>query len=165
MSVVGEILTTWRNPAAPVGRLLSSGPREDRSLVILIAATILMFVARMPDLARQAALKPEVPLEAHLGISLFVMLFVVPLMAYLLAGASHLILRAVGRQGQAYGARVALFWALLAVSPGLLFHGLLLGLNGPDVTATRLVGLIVFVAFLWFWGRGLAVAYSAGRTS
>ncbi|MCX8508383.1 MAG: YIP1 family protein, partial [Rhodobacteraceae bacterium] len=82
MSVVGEIFATWRDPAGPVGRLLSAGPREDRSLVILMAASVLMFVARTPDLARQAAWTPEVPLQALMGITLFVMLFLIPLLAY-----------------------------------------------------------------------------------
>lgn len=159
MSVVGEILATWRGPAGPIGRLLSAGPREDRSLVILIAAAVLMFIARTPDLARRAALNPEVPLQAQMGITLFVMLFLIPVLAYAVAMISHLVMRALGRQGAAYGARVALFWAMLAIVPGLLLHGLLSGLNGGETAGTRLVGLVVFAAFLWFWGRGLQLAY------
>lgn len=162
MSVAGEILATWRDPAGPVGRLLSAGPREDRSLVMLVAAAILMFVARTPDLARRAALDPTVPLEASLGITLFVMLFILPLLAYGLAYASHLVLRATGRAGQAFGARVALFWAMLAIVPGMLVHGLATGLAGPESPVVRLVGVVVFAAFMWFWLRGLTVAYRTG---
>ncbi len=159
MSVVGEILATWRSPAGPVGRLLAAGPREDRSLVILMAASVLMFVARTPDLARRAALSPEVPLQAQMGITLFVMLFVIPVLAYAVAWISHIVLHSLGRPGAAFGARVALFWAMLAVAPGLLLHGLLSGLNGAEAAGTRLVGLAVFAVFLWFWGRGLQLAY------
>lgn len=164
MSVVGEILATWRDPAGPVGRLLSAGPREDRSLVILIAAAVLMFVARTPDLARRAALNPEVPLQAQMGITLFVMLFLIPVLAYAVAMISHWVMRALGRHGAAYGARVALFWAMLAVVPGLLLHGLLSGLKGGETVGTQIVGLVVFAAFLWFWGRGLQLAYRKRET-
>lgn len=159
MSVVGEILATWRHPDGPVGRLLSAGPREDRSLMILIAASVLMFVARTPDLARRAAMNPEVPLQAQMGITLFVMLFMIPVLAYALATISHFVMQALGRQGSAFGARVVLFWAMLAVVPGLLLHGLLSGLIGGETAGTRMVGLVVFTAFLWFWGRGLHLAY------
>lgn len=165
MSVAGEILATWRDPAGPVGRLLSAGPREDRSLVMIIAASVLMFVARTPELARRAAMDTEVPLRATLGITLFVMLFLLPLVAYALAFASHLILRAVGREGPAFGARVALFWAMLAVVPGMLAQGLVAGLAGPDGVVVKVMGLAVFGAFLWFWGRGLTLAYPARKAA
>lgn len=159
MSVVSEILATWRGPKGPVGRLLQAGPREDRSLIILMAATFLMFLARAPYLARQSALDPSVPLDARLGISLFVMMFAVPLLAYALAFGGHLVMRALGRAGQPYGARVALFWALLAVAPGALLHGMLTGFLGPHGTGVQIVGVGVFAAFLWFWIGGLAAAY------
>lgn len=165
MSVVGEILATWRDPSGPVGRLLSAGPREDRSLVMVMAASVLMFVARTPDLARKAALDAEVPLQASLGINLFVMLFLLPLVAYALAFVSHLILRAIGRDGAAYGARIALFWAMLAVVPGMLAQGLVAGLIGPDSLVARLIGLVVFCAFMWFWGRGLMLAYPVRKAA
>ncbi|HQY44020.1 MAG TPA: YIP1 family protein [Paracoccaceae bacterium] len=165
MSVVGEVLATWRDPAGPVGRLLSAGPREDRSLVIVIAASVLMFVARTPELARKAALSPEVPLEASLGINLFVMMFILPLLAYGLAFVSHLALRAFGRDGAPFGARVALFWAMLAIVPGMLVQGLTAGLVGPDSGMAKLIGLVVFVVFLWFWGRGLMAAYPVERAA
>ena len=166
MSVVAEILATWRDPSGPVGRLLAGGPREDRSLVMVMAASVLMFVARTPDLARRAALDPDVPLQASLGITLFVMLFLLPLLAYALAFASHLGMRALGRGGAPHAARVALFWAMLAIVPGMLLHGLCAGLAGSDAAATKIVGLAVFAMFLWFWGRGLVIGYPArGKVS
>lgn len=165
MSVVGEILATWRNPAGPVGRLLSAGPREDRSLVMVIVASVLMFVARTPELARKAALTPDVPLEASLGITLFAMLFLLPLVAYGLAFLGHLIMRAIGREGAAYGGRVALFWAMLAIVPGMLVQGLAAGLAGPESAVARIVGIGVFGVFLWFWGRGLMLAYPGRKAA
>lgn len=162
MTIAAEILSTWRDPAAPVRRLLATGPREDRALAILMGAGALMFVARAPSLARAAELDPAVPLDARLGVSLFAMLFLLPLIAYGLATLIHLLLRAFGARGTAHGARVALFWALLAVAPAMLLHGLAEGLLGQTV-AVRLAGLAVFGAFLWFVVRGLGAAYG-GRT-
>ena len=117
MTVTAEILATYRDPAGPVGRLVASGPREDRSLAILLAAAALMFVARAPSLARAAHLDPSVPLNARLGITLFAMLFMLPLLAYALAWLLHLAMRALGGQGGSSGARMALFWALFAIAP------------------------------------------------
>ena len=162
MTVTAEILATYRDPAGPVRRLMASGPREDRSLAMLLAASVLMFVARTPYLARASHLDPSVPLNARLGITLFVMLFVLPLVAYALAFVVHLVLRGLGGQGQSSDARVALFWALLAIGPALLLHGLLEGFLGPEAAGARIVGVAAFAGFLWFWVRGLGVAYRRG---
>ena len=159
MTVAAEILATYRDPAGPVGRLVASGPREDRSLAILLAAAVLMFVAKTPALARAAHLDPSVPLNARLGITLFVMLFVLPLLAYALAWPLHLAMRALGGQGAASGARLALFWALFAIAPLMLVHGLLQGFLGPEAMGARIAGFVVFAGFLWFCGRGLGAAY------
>ncbi|MCC6941637.1 MAG: hypothetical protein IT551_08525 [Novosphingobium sp.] len=162
MSVGAEILASYRDPAGPVGRLIAAGPREDRALAMLMAAAVLQFVARAPALARAAHLDPSVPLDARLGISLFAMLFMLPLLAYGLAMIAHLFMRMLGRTGAAAGARVALFWALLAIAPVSLLHGLIEGLAGP-VPLVRFLGAVVFAGFLWFWGRGMAVAYRRQR--
>ncbi len=163
MTVMAEILATYRDPAGPVGRLVASGPREDRSLAILMAAALLMFVARAPSMARMAHLDPSVPLNARLGITLFALLFVLPLLAYALAMGVHLVMRGFGGQGQPDGARVALFWALLAITPAALLHGLLEGFWGSQALGVRIVGFAVFAGFLWFWGRGLGAAYRHGE--
>lgn len=158
MSLTAEMFTTWRDPAAPVRRRLAEGVREDRALALLMAAGGLMFLARAPALARAAALDPSVPLDARLGITFFALQFLLPLAAYGLAALLHLALRACGARGPAHGARLALFWALLAIAPAMLVQGLAEGLLGP-VAAVRLFGLVVFAAFLWFLARGLGAAY------
>jgi len=161
MTVTAEILATYRDPAGPVRKMLAEGPREDRALIILTAAAVLLFVARTPSLVRQARLDPAVPLDARLGITLFVMLFMLPLLAYGLAYLVHLALRALGAAGRPYGARIALFWALLAIAPAMLVQGLAEGFAGP-VAPVRWLGLAVFAVFLWFVGRGLSAAYARG---
>lgn len=159
MSVTADILATYRDPRGPVGRLLATGPREDRSLAILMAAALLMFVARAPVLARAAAADPSVPLQARLGITLFALLFMVPLLAYAMAGLLHLGARLIGRGGEGWRARVALFWALLAISPAMLAQGLVEAFAGAG-GVTAATGLVVFALFLWFLVRGLGAGYA-----
>ena len=156
---LGEILATWRDPAGPVGRLLSAGPREDRSLIILIAASVLMFVARTPDLARRRGNEPGRAVAGANGDHLFVMLFMIPVLGLRPGDDQPCCDEVLGAAGVGVGARVVLFWAMLAVVPGLLLHGLLSGIVGGETAGTRMLGLLVFAAFLWFWGRGLQLAY------
>src|SRR5690554_7026923 len=117
MSVSGDILGSYRSPRAVVRGLLAQGRREDRALVWLLLACGLIFVAQWPRLARVAHVSDEVPLAALMAGALFGWMFLAPLALYGLAAVLHLGLRALGRGGSMYGARLALFWSLLAVSP------------------------------------------------
>ncbi len=76
-----------------------------------------------------------------MGGALMATLFLLPPLAYLLAAISHLVARAFGGKGTGYGARVALFWSLLAVSPLMLLQGLVRGFigEGPALMATGVV--------------------------
>jgi hypothetical protein len=76
---------------------------------------------------------------------------------YLLAAASHLGARALGGTGSGYGARLALFWALLAVAPLMLLQGLVAGFLGAG-TQLIAVSALVFAAFVLIWFAGLRVA-------
>ena len=162
MSVVRDIALSWRAPGAVMRRHLAGGVREDRALITLMAACLLLFVAQWPGLARAAFEAPEVPLDARLAGALMAMLFVAPPVFYALAALSHLIARAMfarraGAPGGFGAARMALFWALLAVTPGALFQGLVAGFVGPGPVATG-TGLVVLAAFLAIWGACLRVA-------
>lgn len=157
MSIGGDMLRSWRAPGRVVAGLLAAGPREDRALAHLMIGCALVFVAQWPRLARAAAADPAVPLSARLGGALFATLFLLPLILYGVAAASHLLMRACGRPPGWAGARVALFWALLAASPLILADGLVQGLAGPGGPAD-LVGWGALAAFLWLWGAGLAAA-------
>lgn len=163
MSVTNDILATYRKPGETVRRLIATGPREDRSLAILMAASVLNFVARTPVLARAAGLDPAVPLQARLGITLFVALFIVPLLAYAAALLLHLGARVLGRQGQGWHARIAFFWALLAIAPAMLLQGLIEAIQGHG-TISRLSGLLIFGLFVWFVGAGLRTGYPKEAT-
>lgn len=161
MSLTGEIVATYRRPDGPIGRLLAGGPREDRALVILMGASAMFFIARAPAMVRDAAADPSVPLEARLGISLFALLFIVPLLAYGLAGLLHLVFGRRRRPGQAWRARTVLFWSLLAISPAMLIQGLIDGF-GLSPLLSLCTGLVVFALFLWFVCRGMGTAYGEG---
>ncbi|MCA0960645.1 YIP1 family protein [Salipiger bermudensis] len=159
MSLSREILATYRGPGKVVARLLSEGPREDRALMLVMAACALFFIAQMPALSRQAHLE-ETELNPLLGGALLAWLVLAPLMFYLIAFLSHLVAKLFGGKGSAYGARLALFWALLAATPLVLLNGLVAGLMGPGLQLT-LVGLVWFAVFVWFWLSGLAAAQKA----
>ena len=153
MPVTTDIVATYRGPRRVVRRLLDMGQREDRALVILIGACIVVFVAQWPRLAREAHLS-EQALNPLLGASLMAWLFIAPLLLYALALLTHGVARLLGGRGSAFGARMALFWAFLAASPLILLHGLVAGFVGPGA-GLQLVGLIWCGVFGWFWLSGL----------
>ncbi len=156
MSVTADIVQTYRAPRATVRRHLGRAD-EGRALGMLFGASFLIFIGEWPGLARAAELDPAVPFDARIGGALMATLFLLPLFAYALAFASHVALRLAGGTGTPYGARVALFWALLAVSPLMLLEGLVAGIVGPSPALTA-TGLVVLGAFLAIWGAGLAEA-------
>lgn len=162
MPVVPDILASWRRPRAVIARKLAEGPREDRAIVTVMGACALIFVSQWPGLAREAHLTQiaaeaagtpldQVPsLQALMGSRLFALIFIAPLVFYVLAAISHLVARLFGGKGTGYGARLALFWALLCTTPVMLFNGLVAGFIG-DGTAATVVGLGVFGGFLYLW--------------
>ena len=156
MSVIFDIAATWRSPRISVRARLTQGVREDGALAVLIAALVLIFIAQWPGLARAAALEPGVPLTGRMVAALLALLALIPVI-YVLAGLSHLVARALGGQGSWYGARLALFWSLLAVAPLMLVQGLLAGFVGPGVVL-QVFGLSVAIAFVILWLTALREA-------
>ncbi len=149
MAITRDITATYRGPARVMRRLLSMGQREDRALMFVMVACVFVFVSQMPRLARTAHLTGQ-ELDMLLGGALFGWVFLAPLMLYLVAALSHLIARGLGGQGDWFGARLALFWALLASSPLILLHGLVAGMIGPG-PGLQAIGLLWLVIFGWFW--------------
>ncbi|NRB03975.1 MAG: YIP1 family protein [Rhodobacteraceae bacterium] len=152
MGVTTNIVATYRGPGKVMRRLLSMGAREDRALAYLMGGCMLVFVAQMPRLAREAHLTGE-DLNMLMGGTLLAWIFIAPLAFYIIAGIVRLIGRVFGGKGSGYGARLALFWALLASSPLMLFYGLTAGMIGPSPALT-LVGVIWCAVFFWFWIAG-----------
>ena len=160
MPVSTDIIESYRRPRAVLRRKLDAGPQEGRALALLMGACLLIFVSQWPGLARAAYLDPAIPLDARMGGALLATLFLLPPLAYGLAGLSHLLARALGGKGSAFGARLALFWALLAVSPLMLLHGLVRGFIGPGAALTA-VGVLVLLAFVLLWSNALIEAERA----
>ncbi|WP_299356718.1 YIP1 family protein [uncultured Shimia sp.] len=160
MSVIGDIVATYGGPRKVVARHLAMGQREDRVLVILMAACVMLFVASWPFNARRAHLE-AIDMGPLMGGSLFALMFMAPLLFYVLSAIVGFVLARFGWKGGGYGSRFAMFWALLATSPVLLLHGLVRGFIGPGVQE-QVVGLIWFVLFMWFWISGL---WQAGRSA
>ncbi len=156
MAVTQDIVATYRGPGAVMRRLLAAGEREDRALAILMAGCALVFIAQMPRLSRVAHLTGQ-ELNMLLGGALLGWLIIAPLLLYGLAALSHLLARIAGGRGSWFGARMALFWALLASAPVLLLHGLVAGFVGPG-PALQGVGILWLVVFGWFWFSGLRQA-------
>lgn len=156
MPVTADIVATYRGPRRVVRRLLQMGHREDRALAFVMAFCVISFVAQLPGLARKAHLE-GLDLSIQMGGALLGSVILLPLIFYGLAWLSHLVARVLGGNGSSYGARLALFWALLASTPLLLLNGLVAGFIGQGA-AINLVGALWFAVFLWFWISGLVQA-------
>lgn len=152
MAISRNIVSTYRGPGRVIRGLLSLGQREDRAIAYLMGACVLIFVAQLPRLAREAHLTGE-DLNMKMGATLMAWVFIAPLLFYAIAFLARLVGRVLGGKGSAYGARLALFWALLASSPLVLLHGLTAGFVGPGIEL-QFVGFVWLVVFLWFWIGG-----------
>lgn len=155
MAAVDDILRSYRAPRSVVRDLLARTRSEPRALSLLLAALIVIFVGQWPGLSRQAHETGQPMAGLALGTAL-ALGATVPLF-YGLAALGHLGAQLLGGQGGWYGARIALFWALLAVAPLMLLQGLVAGFIGSGVQLA-LVSALVFLAFVLIWGAGLRVA-------
>lgn len=179
MSIAKDIVATYRRPGQVMSRLLSSGEAEGRALAVLMGACFLMFVAQLPRISRETALMPErglqicaaqnIPVEAcdapreamlaGAGGALMAWIFIAPLLFYAIAWLTHGVLRLVWRAGaSSYGTRLTLFWALLAAAPLFLLQGLVGGVIGAGMQMT-IIGVLAWLAVVWFWIAGLRTAH------
>jgi len=150
MSATLDIFQSYRRPRAVIRRHLARGVNEGRVFIFLVGACLLVFIAQWPRLSREAYLDPSVPLDARLGAAMLGWLFIAPLFFYALAGVSYLVARLMGGQGSTFGARLALFWAMLVVTPLWLLQGLVAGFIGAGPQLT-IVGILLLGAFFWVW--------------
>lgn len=162
MSVTTDIVRSYRAPRAVVRGLAQGSRREARILVYLVLACGLFFVAQWPGIARTAHLDDSQPFEARMSGALFGVMFLAPLVFYGIAGIITLGMRLAAAHLDGFDVRLALFWALLVVSPLSLLQGLVTGLIGEGPQAT-LTGVVIFGVFCAVLVAGLRVALEAAR--
>lgn len=146
-----RVLASWWAPRRVV-RGLADIP-DTTLLVVVMLAGLMQLVSQAPGHARAAQIDPSIPLDARMGGALMGSLFMLPLLAYFVAGLSGLMLRVTPWRIDPRHARLALFWALLAAAPASLLAGLTAGFVGPGPALT-LTRAIAGVGFLLIWGAG-----------
>ena len=157
MSLVQNIIRTYRAPRKAFVGLIAQDPREPQVLMFMMLACGLIFVSQWPVLSRAAFLDPSVTFQQRMGGALFGIMFLLPLLLYGLAGLVQLGLRLIAGRVLGLHVRLVLFWSLLAVTPLMLVRGGLSAFLGatPAVTA---FGFVVLAVFLYILGAGLRVA-------
>ncbi len=166
MGVAADILRSLRHGPRPVMREhLARGPQEARTFAFLMTGCLLVVLAQLPSLARDASLGPggalvtplarSVPpellrLDVLLAYTMLAWLFFAPLVFFGLALLAHGLSRLLGGRGESWGARLALFWSWLAASPLALLSGLLGGLTG-SAALTNVTGVVWIAVFAAFW--------------
>lgn len=151
--IASRVVESWWAP-----RRVVAGLRDmpDGALAaVLLAAMLIFWLAQAPLHARAAVLNPSIPLSARMGAAALGVVFLMPLVAYAVAALSDLALRLFRRDITARHARLALFWALLAIAPMMLLSGIVAGMIGPGPALT-LTRMVAGVGFLVIWGTGLS---------
>lgn len=171
MAVTTQILRSYTRPRQVMRALIAAnrgGDRpEARGFVYLLAGLLIIFISQLPDLMGVGVAQMELsetltgedgpaPTDARLAITLFAWLFVWPLILYLIGGLSHLVARGLGGKGQGVDARMALFWAVLAVSPLFLLRGMASVSQAAEMVLV--VNYAIALAFFWIWLSGLVEA-------
>ncbi|GHE85121.1 hypothetical protein GCM10016455_00230 [Aliiroseovarius zhejiangensis] len=156
MSVIDDVIRSYRAPRAVFRRRLDLGTREDKALAVLMGGCLLVFAAQLPRLARVAHETGE-DLNMLMGGTMLAWIFIMPLAFYVIGTLSHMLMRLAGGKGTAFGARFALFWALLCATPLWLLWGLVAGFIGEGVQMS-LTGALALLAFLLFWSINLREA-------
>lgn len=156
MSVTRDIVASWRHPRRVMRSHLVRPQSEPFVFTLLLTFLIVAFIAQWPQASRDSFLQPEVPLVQRLLAAALGLLATIPLW-YLLAAIGQWISRAFGGQGTHYRARLALFWALVTVSPLMLLQGLVAGMIGPGPALT-LTSVLAGLIFVTFWIINLSEA-------
>ena len=148
MSVVSNVLYTYRSPSKAFERMYARPDSEATSLGYLMGACFLTYVAQWPYLARQAHLE-EFNLQTSLAASLLAWLLIAPLLLYTLALVLYFFHKFFKGSKSSAQIRTGLFWSFLAATPIMMLFGLVKGFLG-DGTAESIVGFFWFVAFSYF---------------
>lgn len=144
MAVTTDIVESWLRPRVVVRRLLARGNSEAFVLSFLLIFLLLAFIATSPERLQDRS----TPLTPRLFALALGTLATIPFW-YLLAALGHLLARLLGGNGSFFGARLALFWALVVISPAMLVQRMVHVIVGGGM-ATGL-GVLVALGFVMFW--------------
>ncbi len=165
MSVVQDVLTFYYRPRLVARKRLAETAGEGHALLYLMLACLLFFVAQIPEIVRLDLLtESQNPFNGIAAGRLVGAVAFAPLMFYLVSVFAALAFRAADRTLGWLDSRIALFWALLVISPAMLVLGMLRGLTqsgGIIIPASALVGVL----FVFFWAVGLTEAVSVRHGS
>lgn len=153
MAVTVDMVRAHTRPRLVMRKLLAMGVREDRALAMLMAACFIMLAAQWPWRAREAHMTGQT-LTDLIQNDVYALIFFLPLVAYGIAALTHIIAKIFRGQGDWYGARLAMFWAMLASTPLLVLAGLVKGFVGLGIQNT-VVGAAWFIMFLFIWINNL----------
>lgn len=164
MSLTANILRSYRDPAAVVRGLALGDLREPQVMFFALLACGLIFVAQWPGLSRAATLDPSVTFEQRMGGAMFGIMFLLPLVLYALAGLLQLGLRLAGASVPGIFARLALFWALLVVTPLMLLQGGLSAFLGSGAVSQGF-GFVVLTVFVYILARNVAAVRAVAQSN
>lgn len=151
--IVPRIFESWIAPRRVVRGL--QGMPDAALTVVLLGAMLVFLLAQAPLHARQATLDSSISLGARLSGAALAVMFLMPLLAYLIAQLLALASWLTPWRLNSEDSRLALFWALLASSPAMLLAGLTAGLIGPGAALT-LTRAVAGAGFLIIWAAGIA---------
>jgi len=155
MSLLGNIIKSYRRPQAVITEFMANGAREDRALGFLAGGCVIAFIAQWPRLARQSYIEGQA-LDMLMGGALYAWIFLAPLLFYILAGLVQFVGYLLGSKRSGAQTRTVIFWAFLATAPLLLIVGVIGGFIGPSAIKT-FVEVIWLASFIWFVIAGLRV--------
>ena len=148
MSVVSNLIYTYRSPSKAFEFMYSRPTNEATSLGYLMGACFLTYVAQWPYLARQAHLE-DFNLQTSLAASLLAWLLIAPLLLYCVAILVYFLHRVLGGGKTSGQISVGLFWSFFAATPMMMLFGLVKGFLGSG-TAENVVGCFWFMALSYF---------------
>lgn len=157
MAVTTDIVASYRNPRAVVRRLAAGPEQEARLLAYVMLGCLLIFVAQLPRLSREATLDPARDIAERASGEVLFWMLMAPLAFYAIGGLVHLVCKALGGRGTFYRARLATFWALVAAGPLWLLRGVVAGFLGPGIQLD-IIGTVALIGFAVIWGLGLREA-------
>jgi hypothetical protein len=152
--VLADISVAWRSPGAAVRAIAARGPGEEILLGYLMFGCLISFAVSLPDLVARSPEIAEGARATGVAAGFVGALIFAPLFFYGLAAVSHLAARASGGKASWREARLALFFATLAVQP-LAVIVAILGLAVPQGPVASALSVILALAFLRIWLGGL----------